>query len=111
MNFVVLSSSRGTTFQAVIDRMKDGTLTATCAGLIADREDRGCVAKARAGGLPVVIVEKKEGESREQYDQRLHHEILHLSGSGPGSEFILAALGWFSIFSPWFIEQWRNRII
>lgn len=61
MDFVVLSSSRGTTFQAVVDAMNNGSLTARCMGLIADREDRGCVAKARAAGLPVKIVEKQKG--------------------------------------------------
>ena len=52
MNFVVLSSSRGTTFQAVLDALADETLTATCLGLIADKEDRGCVEKAQAAELP-----------------------------------------------------------
>ena len=108
MNFVVLSSSRGTTFQAVIDASNNGELLPQCLGLAADREDRGCVEKARAAGLPVTIVEKQNGEEREAYDQRLHQAILDL---GASDETVLAALGWMFILSPWFVSQWRSRII
>lgn len=112
MDFVVLSSSRGTTFQAVIDRMKDGTLTAKCLGLISDRADRGCVEKAKAADVPVTIVEKKPDESREDFDKRLHVAIRALSPSpSPSPSLIIAALGWMSILSPWFITQWKNKII
>src|SRR3989338_11608912 len=75
MDFVVLSSSRGTTFQAVIDAMKNGSLEARCLGLIADREERGCVAKARSAGVPVKIVDRVKGEEREAYDRRLNEAI------------------------------------
>ncbi len=126
MNFVVLSSSRGTTFQAVLDRIADGSLTAACVGLIADRPDRGCVEKARAGGVNVSIVEKQEGETREEYDKRLHHVITSFMPSPPAPlpepvpsraegrqerGVLIAALGWMSILSPWFIQQWKNKII
>ncbi len=110
MNFIVLSSSRGTTFQAVIDRMKDGSLTATCLGLVSDREDRGCVGKARNAGLQVAIVEKQTGESREDFDKRMHQAIVDLVGTVREPP-LLAALGWMSILSPWFIKQWPGRII
>ena len=107
MQFVVLSSSRGTTFQAVLDRIADGTLTAKCMGLVTDRADRGCAEKALAAGLNVKYVDKKEGEKREDYDKRVHEAVLSLAS--PGS--IIAALGWMSILSPWFIGQWKNSII
>ena len=115
MNFVVLSSSRGTTFQAVIDALENGELTAECLGLIADREDRGCVAKARAAHLPLTIVEKEEGESRESYDKRLHEAILELGGTPPDKSkkptTMIAALGWMFILSPWFVKTWHHRIM
>lgn len=111
MEFIVLSSSRGTTFQAVIDRMKDGSLTANCLGLVTDRPDRGCLEKARAAGLPVVIVEHTAGESREEYDKRVHAAIQSLQPSNHPTTSVITALGWMSILSPWFINQWKNRII
>jgi len=114
MNFVVLSSSRGTTFQAVLDAMKNDALTAKCLGLVADKEDRGCVEKAKAAGLPVVIVQKQQSEDREAYDKRVHSAIEGLGGTAPNSEevtTVIAALGWMFLLSPWFVQTWKNRIL
>lgn len=106
MDFVVLSSSGGTTFQAVIDRIVDGSLTARCLGLVTDRTDRGCTEKARKAGLPVRVADRKNSETREEYDHRLHATILDL-----GSPLVIACIGWMWLLSPWFIERWKNRII
>lgn len=106
MNFVVLSSSSGTTFQAVLDRIADGSLTSTCLGLVTDRADRGCAEKAQAAGIPVKIVEMQKGEEREAYDRRLQEAISKL-----GQADVIAALGWMFIFSPWFVTEWKNKII
>lgn len=118
MDFVVLSSSRGTTFQAVLEAIAGGSLTARCLGLVTDREDRGCVEKAKAAGIPVKVIEKKESESREDYDRRLHDMITSLIPSPPTPlpsrrerGALIAALGWMFIFSPWFIAHWKDRII
>ncbi|HLD32366.1 MAG TPA: phosphoribosylglycinamide formyltransferase [Candidatus Peribacteraceae bacterium] len=111
MQFVVLSSSRGTTFQAVLDRIADGSLHAACKGLVTDNPDRLCIQKAKEANLPVCIVEKQKGEKREVYDRRLHESILKLFGKDRDEPRVIAALGWMFIFSPWFIQQWRNRII
>lgn len=106
MKFVVLSSSRGTTFQSVIDALKDGSLTAECLGLITDRADRGCIGKAKLAGLPYRIIERKKDEDREQYDRTIHGAILEL-----GKPDYIACMGWMWIFSPWFIRTWKNKII
>lgn len=106
MDFVVLSSSKGTTFQAVLDSLANESLTARCRGLISDREDRGCVAKARTFGLPVKIVERKNDEDRETYDKRLQKAIFLLD-----PVHILACMGWMHIFSPWFVQKWQDRIL
>lgn len=108
MDFVVLSSSRGTTFQAVIDAMKSGTLRAKCLGLLTDRADRGCIEKARVAGLPVTIVERRVDEEREDYDRRIDAALHDM---GATDETLITAMGWMFIFSPWFIIQWNHRIL
>ncbi len=107
MSFVVLSSSGGTTFQAVIDRIADGSLTAQCLGLVTDRKDRGCIEKARKAGLPVWVVERKKGETQEKYDRRLHSAIIRLSNN----KLLIACIGWMWLLSPWFVRQWHHRIL
>ena len=115
MDFVVLSSSRGTTFQAVIDAMQSGALQAHCLGLITDREDRGCVEKARNAGIPVVIVERPAfakatagKQERQEYDRKVDVAIKQM---GLSPEGIVACIGWMFLFSPWFVGQWKNRIL
>jgi formyltetrahydrofolate-dependent phosphoribosylglycinamide formyltransferase len=113
MDFVVLSSSRGTTFQAVINAMQHDSLTARCLGLIADREDRGCVAKARSAEIPVLIIERVKGEERQEYDRKVDTTIQTLieRADGRGQNTIIACLGWMFIFSPWFVQKWHRRIL
>lgn len=111
MEFVVLSSSRGTTLQAVLDKRTNGTLTALCKGLVSDSDDRGCVEKAKNAGIPVRIVTRTKNESREEYDRKLHAAIEELFGESKDEPRILAALGWMFIFTPWFIAKWKNRIV
>lgn len=118
MDFVVLSSSRGTTFQAVIDAIADASLTARCLGLIADREDRGCVEKAKAAGVPVTIIERAKGpasakatggrEEREVYDQRIDAAIRAFGLPEGG---VIACMGWMFLLSPWFVKQWHGHIL
>ena len=105
MHFIILSSSRGTTMQAVLD---DPELKEKCLGLISDREDRGCVEKAKAAGIPVSIVTKGEGEEREDYDKKLDAAIRAFEG---GEDTYIAALGWMFILSPWFVSKWPQKII
>ena len=123
MDFIVFSSSRGTTFQAVIDAMQSGALEARCLGLISDREDRGCVEKARVAGLKVCIVERVKGEERETYDKRITlatEGLVSVAGcpsdsasgrAGRLQNVIIACMGWMFILSPWFVGQWKNRIL
>ncbi|MDD5055208.1 MAG: phosphoribosylglycinamide formyltransferase [Candidatus Peribacteraceae bacterium] len=117
MNFLALSSSRGTTFQATLDRIADGSLKSKCIGLITDSPDRGCIQKAKAANIPVVIVDKKPDEPREDFDKRLQQAILQLctqpktKNLKPETGAIVACMGWLWILSPWFIRQFPNRIL
>jgi formyltetrahydrofolate-dependent phosphoribosylglycinamide formyltransferase len=113
MQFIVLSSSRGTTFQSVIDALTTKQLTATCLGLITDRADRGCIEKAKLAGIPFLVVEKREDEDRTAYDKRLHEAILSLQNASPRTNetTMIATLGWMFIVTPWFVSQWKNRIV
>ena len=113
MQFVVLSSSRGTTFQAVLDALKDGSLQATCAGLVTDRADRECIAKAKAAGIPFEVVSEDPKGDRRAFERGVESAIRVLrarAGTGTTSTLI-AAMGWMWILSPSFTSKWKDRII
>ena len=110
VRIIALSSSRGTTFQAILDTEARGALKSPVIGLIADREDRGCVAKASAASIPVKIVERKKGEAREEYDRRLDAAVRELAG-GDASDVVIAAVGWMWVLTPWFVGHWKKRVL
>jgi phosphoribosylglycinamide formyltransferase 1 len=107
MNFIVLSTSRGTTFQSVIDAIESGELTAECLGLVTDREDRGCIEKARAANMMNLTVDT-DVDPREEFDKALHETIMDM---GADDKTIICDIGWMWIHTPWFINKWKNRII
>lgn len=108
MNFVVLCSSRGTVLEAVLQRVRDGSLSARCIGLVADKADRTCVALAKAAKLPVAIVTRSKGQVREDYDKRIDAAIRSL---GADEHTLVTCMGWMFILSPWFVRTWHNRIL
>lgn len=108
MKFVVLSSSRGTVMKAVFESMKKGELKSECRGLVADKEDRGCVTRAKAFGVPVEIVPMTKDEPRAEYDKRVSAAIQKLAGK---EKVIVACMGWMWMLSPGFVNEWKNRII
>lgn len=108
MKLILLSSSSGTTMQAVIDALNAGDLDMECLGLITDKEERGCVAKALDADIPVTVL-SRVGFEREEYDQLLHDTIEHMGGSP--EDTIIAALGWMFILSPEFVQKWPRNII
>ncbi len=112
--FIALSSSRGTTFQAIIDRIADRSLDAECLALVTDSPDRGCVEKAHAVGIPVRVVARSKGEDREAYDARLTAEIeqiLYSNKIPDRSAVYIAAVGWMWLLSEPFVRAWKDRII
>lgn len=109
MKFLILSSSRGTTMQAVLDAIVEGNLSMECLGLIADKEDRGCVEKARSAGIAIEIVPKEKGMERDAYDHLIDDAITKLGGDP--DDTVIAALGWMFILSPGFVKRWDKRIV
>lgn len=111
MRFVVLSSSAGSVFQAVIDASKSGALTAECCGLVADREDRGCIEKAKAAGIPVRVVSHVGDESREGFDRRVHEAIVDLFGNDKSDDRFVACMGWMWVMTPFLIKKWKGTML
>lgn len=50
-----------------------------------------------------------KGETREDYDNRLHASISELLPAS--NENLIACMGWQWMLSPWFVGLYRNRIL
>ncbi len=106
MNFVVLSSSRGTVLEATLKSIKDGTLHAECLGLVSDSLSHACIEVAKKYNLPFKVIERQRVEDRTMYDKRVQEAVLSL-----GSPDFIACMGWMRILSAWFVRQWPNKIL
>lgn len=67
----VLASGRGSNFQAVIDAIAAGTITATCVALITDNPKAYAIERAKKAGIPAKVIDFKSFPTREVYERAL----------------------------------------
>lgn len=85
--FVVLASGRGSNFQAIIDRVHDGTINAVCTGLITDNPDAYAIKRAEDAGIPAEVVPYRTFPDKIKYEDalmavlaRYHPDLVVLAG-------------------------------
>jgi phosphoribosylglycinamide formyltransferase-1 len=96
----ILISGRGSNMRALVERA-DGYEVALVAS---NRLDAPGLEWARLRGLDSWVLESR-GIGREAFDRELS---AALDGRGVGT---IALAGFMRILSPWFVEQWRGRIL
>ena len=73
----VLVSGGGTNLQAVIDRVKDGTVTNVSLELvISNKKDAYALTRARDNAIPGVCISPKEYDTREAFEDALLAALL-----------------------------------
>lgn len=92
VRLAVLLSGGGTTLQNLIDGIGDGTLPASIVVVIASRGDAGGIERARAHGIPAVVVARTDYPDVDRFNDALHAAL-------DGYAFDLVVLGGFlSVF-------------
>lgn len=71
----VLISGRGSNLQALIDATTDGRLDASIAVVISNKDDAPGLDRARAAGIPAVVLSHRGWPSRDDYDRALAAEL------------------------------------
>jgi phosphoribosylglycinamide formyltransferase-1 len=103
-NLGILLSARGSNFDAIADHIASGKLDANIAVVISNKPDAPGIESARQRGLKALVVLSK-GVSREEHDRAvvaaLHEHRVDL----------VCLAGYMRLLSPWFVEQFRNRIL
>jgi len=101
----ILASTRGTDMEAVFGAVASGRLKGVdISVVISDREDAYVLERARNHGIPVVFINPR-GKKREEFDREVAR-ILEEKGVD-----LVLLIGYMRLFSPWFVEKFRNRII
>lgn len=102
----ILISGGGSNMAALIAAAQDPAYPAEIVCVVSNRADAGGLAKARAAGVPhVVVVDHKAYPDRESFERAMQAEL-----EAAGVE-IVALAGFMRLLTPWFIERWLDRLI
>ena len=101
----VCCSGEGTNLQAIIQAVRRRRLRARIAVMVTDNPRASCILRAKAAGIPTVIMDPRGFPSREVFDRALCRVIEQF-----GAKWIVLA-GFMRILSPWLIRRYRNRIL
>lgn len=98
MKLLVFASGSGSNFEALVAQHE-------VVGVVCDSASAGVIDKARRLNVPVTLLEKKKGESREAYDSRL------LQALAPIDFHLIALAGWRRLLSPQFVNAFPAESI
>lgn len=102
----ILISGRGSNMEAILAAAKDPSYPARPVLVASNRPDAKGLMSAANQGLPVAAIDHKPyGKDREAFERALNDALLKHQ-----TEFIVLA-GFMRILTPWFVRQWRDRMI
>ena len=101
----VLVSGSGTNLQAVIDAVAEGRLRAKIAVVVSNIGTAKALGRARAAGIPTVVLDHKAHASREAFDAAVV-EVLRAHGV---SCVVLA--GFMRIITPVLLDAFPHRVV
>lgn len=100
----VLGSTRGTALKGVLDAIAAGTLDVDLRIIISDKPTAPILDRAKLYKVPSLFIDTT-GLTREQFDARVSDELRNAD-----VELVLL-IGYMRILSPYFVEQWRGRLL
>ena len=99
-------SGGGTNLQAIIDSVKNGTITNTeLVGVISNNKNAYALTRAEENGIDAKCISPKDYESREVFNQ----ELLKAVDAYEPDMIVLA--GYLVVIPPEMIKKYKNRII
>ena len=102
---VVLISGNGSNLQAMIDAVQSGIIKAEISAVISNKRDAYGLERARKAGIPVLVLPKMKGQTREEYDAQLAQVVQHYA-----PDWVVLA-GWMRILSMNFLRHFPNRVV
>src|SRR5215469_8075300 len=103
-NLGILLSGRGSNFDAIADNVAAGRLDAKIAVVISNRADAPGIELARRRKLHALVIPSK-GKAREDHDREMVEALQEHRVE------LICLAGYMRLLSPWFIQQFPNRIL
>jgi phosphoribosylglycinamide formyltransferase-1 len=102
---VVLVSGTGTLLQALLDAAEDPRTPFRVAGVVSDRADAGGLERARAAGVPTVVVAPKDFPDRAAWDAGIARAVRVFSPA------LVVLAGFMRILGAAYLGQFGDRTI
>lgn len=104
LNIGVLGSTRGTDLQAVIDAIEAKELNARISAVVSNKKDAYILERAKKHNINAIFIDSK-GKEREDFDKEVSNILEKYHAD------LILAIGYMRIFSPWFVNKWKNKIM
>jgi phosphoribosylglycinamide formyltransferase-1 len=105
IRIAVLASGRGTNLQAIIDACSRAEIPGTVVVVASDNPKAGALDRARAAGIPVIVLTMRSFPTREKFEERLAEALQSYRPD------LVCLAGFLRILSPAFVQQFAGRIM
>ena len=106
LRIAVCVSGGGTNLQAILDAIEQGTITNTeVIAVISNNANAKALDRARAKGIPAVLMSPKEYSDREAYHEALTAKMCELAPD------LVVLAGFLVKIPPQLVEKFSNRIV
>ena len=102
----VLISGRGSNMQALVEAAEDPAYPAEIALVVSNNPDAPGLAWARARQVPTRVVDHRPYALEREAHERKVNAALQAAAVD-----LVALAGWMRLFTPWFVDAWRGRMI
>ena len=104
--FAVLISGRGSNMEAILQASKDPAYPGKPVLVLSNRPDADGLAIAKAMGVATASVDHRTfNGDREAFERAMDRELKTAGTS------CIALAGFMRILTPWFVHQWRGRLV
>lgn len=101
----VLVSGSGSNLQALIDAQQQGDLPITFSVVLSNNANAYALERARAAGIPTLVIEHQDYPSREAFDQAM------IDALAPYRIDTLVLAGFMRILTPVFVRHFEGRLL
>lgn len=104
-NTAVFISGGGTNLQSIIDFREKEPVHYDIKLVLSNVPDVYGLQRAEKAGIPVVVIDHKTFESREQFEKSVHDVLLEHQIE------LIALAGFMRLLTPWFVQRWAGRLL
>jgi len=104
-SIVILISGRGSNMVSIVEAINSGELAVEVSAIISNRPDAAGLVYAQQANIPTAVINHKDFDSRERFDQALANEIDNYSPS------LVVLAGFMRILTTEFVEHFAGKLV